>query len=328
MHRQRAFAYAFDFQPQWEAWLQGEYTFYCRLHQQQTVAGTDALPVVADDSILAFNVSITIEADEQARSPDKGYYSADEKTYTNKRVSLSFDIEMAGSGTVDVPPAIAPVLLMCQLAETINAATSVVYAPVSGSTETATIYMEIDDVLYKVLGAKGSLSVDPAIKSYNKASVTATGLYLTPVDTDVGTPVFTDFNEPLECSEANSELLVNAVAVDGVSFSYDLGQDNQIRESTETKQIANLNRQGSGEITCWMNDLSAFNPYTLYDAHTKVPIKWTTGLVAGSIIEYDLAAALLGSPQPTDLEGVAGYTIPLTPYSTGAGDNEFTITFK
>lgn len=293
----------------------------------EATAGVDAAPTVADDAMLAFNVGLTIESDEQSRNPDKGYYSAPEKTYTNKRVTLTGEIEMAGSGTAGTPPAIGPLIIGCGFDETVTAATSVEYLPVSGSSETVTIYLNIDGVLFKALGAKGSLSINPAIGSYNKANFTFTGLYLTPVDDPLAAGDFSGFIAPEDCSKENSTLTVGGVNVDGQSLNYEQGNDNQLRESTETKLIANLDRQGSAQISCWMNPLSDFNPYTSFDAHTKVAIEWTTGLTAGNITKYTMASALLGAPQPADLNGVAGYNIPVTPYSTGAGDNEISILF-
>ena len=296
------------------------------LIKKETTAGVDSIPVAATDSMLGFNVALTLDADEKTRNPDKGYFAASEKSYTNKKFTLTFDLELAGSGTAGTAPAIGPALIMCGMSETIVAVTSVEYKPVSGSTETASIYLNIDGTLYKALSCKGSIKINPAIDDYSKASVTVTGLYLAPADAALVPGVFTNFIAPVDCTKETCELSVNSVLVDGRSFSYDQGNDNQLKQSTETKVIANVDRQGSAEITCWINPQATFNPYSLFEAHTKVPVYWTSGIVAGNICKVTLPSAQLGAPQVGDLDGVAGYTIPLTPHST-TGDNEFNIFF-
>jgi len=296
------------------------------LIKKETTAGVDAVPVAATNSMLAFNVALTLDADEKARNPDKGYYASPEKSYTNKKFSLSFDVEVAGSGTAGTAPAMGAALIMCGMSETVVAVTSVTYAPVSGSTETATIYLNIDGTLFKATSCKGSINMTPAIDDYNKASITVTGLYLKPVDAALVPGVFTSFQAPVDCTKETCALSINSVLVDGRSFSYDQGNDNQLKQSTETRVIANVDRQGSAEVTCWINPQSTFDPYALFEAHTKVPIFWTSGIVAGNITQVNLPAAQLGPPQVGDLDGVAGYTIPLTPHSS-TSDNEFNIVF-
>lgn len=297
------------------------------LLKSEVTAGVDSLPVVASNSLLAYNMSLTLDADEKSRNPDKGYYAAPEKTFTNKRFSMSFDIELAGSGTAGTAPAIADALIMCGMLETVVPATSVAYTPVSGSDETATIYLNIDGTLFKILGAKGTLTINPAIGDYTKATVNIIGFYLAPSDVALTPGDFSGFVAPVDCTKEECELSIDSVLVDGVSFNLTQNNTNEQRESTETKVIANLNRQPSGEMVAWINPQATFNPYSLFEDHSKVPVYWISGTTAGNIVKIDCPNAQLGAPQVTDSNGVAAYTIPFTPHSTSAGDDEFSITF-
>lgn len=294
----------------------------------EVTSGTDAVPVAATDAIQASNVSLTIEADEQTRETEKSYFEVAQTSYTNKRVSLSFDVEVVGGGAADTPPAIAPVLLMCQYTETIVASTSVTYTPSSGNSTSSTVYLNIDGILYKTTYAKGSINYNFAIGDVPRATVTLTGLYLTPTDVALVNGNYSAFRVPIKCTKDNSTMSIHGTLVDGVSLSYDQGNENSLKESTETIAIANTNRQGSCEVTCWANPLATFNPFTLWEGETKGVVYWENGLVAGDIIRLTMPAAQIGTVQPADTsDGVSGYTVPVLPFSDSSGDNEHSLIF-
>lgn len=297
------------------------------LIKTETTSGTDAVPTAAANAIQAFNVSLSVEADEQSRQQNRSYFTAPEKSYTNKRFTLSFDIELAASGTAGTAPAIGPIFTMCQYSETVVASTSVTYAPASSSTDTSTIYLNIDGILFKAVGAKGSMNIDFTIGSYAKATVTATGLYLTPTDVPITAGTYTAFRAPINCSQEESTLTIHGTTVDGRALTLSQGNDNQLRESTETKVIETLDRQVSAEARFWMPSVATLDVYDIFDQHTKNAVVWTNGTTAGDIITLNLPQAQLGAPAPTNDEDVAGFTVPITPYSTASGDDEHTIVF-
>ena len=295
------------------------------LIKSEVVTGTDPIPTVADNAILAYNAALTLDADEKTRSPDKGFFSAPEKTFTNKRFGLTFEVEVAGSGTAGTAPKISPILLMAGMSETIVALTSVEYKPVTGSTETATFYLNIDGTLYKSSSCKASIKIDEAIDDYGKMTVTVVGFYLSPVDSPLLPGDFSGFIPPVDNTEKNTVMNINGINVDGVTFSYDQGNSNALKQSTETKVINNDDRQGTADVSVWINEQSYFNPYPLFENHTKVPVFFEAGIVAGNIVRITLPNAQLSAPQVANLNGVAGYNISLTPHSTAAGDDEFSI---
>lgn len=297
------------------------------LIKTETTSGTDAVPTAVANAIQAFNVSLSVEADEQSRQPNRSYFSAPEKSYTNKRFTLSFEIELAASGTAGTAPAIGPIFTMCQYSETIDPGTSVTYAPASSSTDTSTIYLNIDGILFKAVGAKGSMNIDFTIGSYAKATVTATGLYLTPTDVPITAGTYTAFRKPVDCSKEESTLTIHGTTMEGRALTLTQGNDNQLRESTETKVIETLDRQVSAEARVWMPSVATMDVFGAFDQHTKDAVAWINGTTAGDIVTLNMPQAQLGAPAPADDEGAAGFTIPLTPYSTASGDDEHNIVF-
>jgi hypothetical protein len=83
---------------------------------------TDALPD-GTDAILIRNLTVTpIEADVVSRDLIRPYLGNSDQLLAQARVSLSFEVEMAGSGTGATAPRFGSLLKACGMAETTTAA--------------------------------------------------------------------------------------------------------------------------------------------------------------------------------------------------------------
>lgn len=300
------------------------------LAKVETTVGTDASPTTADDAIEVFNFTATPEADEQTRTPNKPFFSNDRKSYGNKRWTLSFDIDFAGSGAVDGKPAIDPILLACKHVGTQNAGVNYSYKPDSSATTTATIYFFLDGILHKGLGCSGSVDINAKIGETTKGSVSMMAEYVTPVDqTPTGTPDFSSFRIPVLNSEANSELSLHGTLIHGTSFSLNQGNTNDFKESTEVKFVAYTDRKTTSTIEFWMQDLAEVNPYALWESETGGVVYWQVGTAAGERVRFTMPNAQVGTPKPQDAGDLAGYSLELTPHPTPTGeDDEYEIIFS
>ena len=74
-----------------------------------------------------------------------------------RQASLSFKVELRGSGTAGTAPALGKLLKACGMGETIVAGTSVTYAPISTSIPSVTIALYRDGVKKQIRGARGSV---------------------------------------------------------------------------------------------------------------------------------------------------------------------------
>lgn len=97
------------------------------LSKIETTYATDSSPA-GTDAILVRNLDITpIEADVVSRDLIRPYLGNYDQLLAQTRVSITFEVEMAGSGTAGTAPKFNSLLRACGLAETILA------APVTGS---------------------------------------------------------------------------------------------------------------------------------------------------------------------------------------------------
>lgn len=89
----------------------------------------DALPD-GTDAILIRNLTVTpIEADVVSRDLIRPYLGNSDQLLAQARVSMSFEVEMAGSGAAGTAPRFSSLLRACGMAETITA------APITGSSQ-------------------------------------------------------------------------------------------------------------------------------------------------------------------------------------------------
>lgn len=122
----------------------------------------------ANDVILVENVDFSYEGVRMhERAPVKSTLGKEQSVYAGSLAKLSFSAELKGSGAAGTAPEIGNALRACGMGETVVASTSVTYAPVSASVESATIYYYQDGRLQKMTGCRGtvelSLSVDSSI---------------------------------------------------------------------------------------------------------------------------------------------------------------------
>jgi len=92
------------------------------LAKTETTYGTDSSPV-GTDAILVKELEITpIEADVVSRDLIRPYLGNSDQLLANTRVSITFQVELAGSGAAATAPRFSSLLKACGMAETTTAA--------------------------------------------------------------------------------------------------------------------------------------------------------------------------------------------------------------
>ena len=128
------------------------------LAKAESTYGTDSTPTEAANALLISNVSITpLAASNVDRDLIRPYFGHSEQLVGPNYVQMSFDVELAGSGTAGTAPAYGPLLKACGFTETATASVRTEYTlntPVTGS---VTIYYYSDGVRHKALGCRGNV---------------------------------------------------------------------------------------------------------------------------------------------------------------------------
>jgi len=147
----------------------------------------DSLPVPTLNAILVMEPSWAHEGLRMVeRNPVRASLAPLKSIYGGSLMTITFSVEIKGSGTIAVAPEFGVLLRSCGKAETITALTSVAYDPASVGYESCTMVYNEDGIQRKLTGCRGDVSYDFETGSYGKASFTMTGHIAT--ETDVPLP--------------------------------------------------------------------------------------------------------------------------------------------
>jgi hypothetical protein len=132
------------------------------LAKTEATYGTDSSPA-GTDAILVKELEITpIEADVVSRDLIRPYLGNSDQLLANTRVSITFQVELAGSGTAATAPRFSSLLKACGMAETTTAAaiTGTAQAGSAGSITLAAAASATDDIyngmIITITGGTGS----------------------------------------------------------------------------------------------------------------------------------------------------------------------------
>jgi len=197
------------------------------LAKVESTKGTDAVPTAGANAIRHISASPTKNQDNLDRVVVKTTMGNLPHLVGKQTMQLEIVAELHGSGVVDTPPELSPLLRACGFAETINASTSVEYDPLTNAIESCTIYHYHDGLLWKYIGAVGTFTIDSTINQVVTITFTMQAVYALPVATAL--PASPSFNatDPIVASSADTvsdgaSIAVGAFAVDAGNEVVDL----------------------------------------------------------------------------------------------------------
>lgn len=300
------------------------------LLETETTYGTDPTPDGAD-AVLVRDLNITpLQSDVVSRNLIRPYLGASEQLLANTRVECTFSVELAGSGTAGTAPRYGKALLACGMSQTIVASTSVTYAPVSSSFGSCTIYYNIDGVLHKVTGARGTFTINGSVGEIPTIDFTFTGIYNTPTDTALPAVTYGNQATPLVFKNGNTtdfQLLSYAGCLQSVSF--DVGNSLVYRELVGcTKEVLLTDRAATGSVTLEAVTMATKNYFTaaLSDG-TLGNLLFQHGQTAGNIIDFASTRVDIGDVSYSDQDGIHMLNIPYTCVPSTSGNDEFSLVY-
>lgn len=297
--------------------------------------GTDATPA-GTDAVLTSNLQIQPYAGPVvSRNLDRSTLGGETQINTNPQVQLTFDVEIAGSGSAGTAPAYADLLKACGFAESDPSptGTSKIYTPVSSSWSSVTLYFFHDGQRHKVLGARGNMSLSLTRGEIPRYSFTFIGQYSTPTAASASGVNTSDYTVPVPVTNTNTPTftmggspLTDLVAE---SLTIDMGNNVVPRNVINDNEIHITDRNVTGNCVVeavlpttkdWFTDAvesdSGINLQTMQLIH---------GTTSGNIVQIDAPAVQLSSVAQNESDGILVYNfgMMLTPSS---GNDEITIT--
>jgi hypothetical protein len=381
-----------------------------KLTRKQTVLakiestyGTDPTPTGSANAILVRNLTVNpIAAETVGRDVIRSYLGESDQLLANKRVEMTFEIEMAGAGAAGTAPAYGPLLRACAMAETTVASAvtgtaqagasgtitlaagasstddiyngliitltggtgsgqakrivdyvgstkvatvidawgttpdgtstysigaGVTYKPVSDNMESVTIYVNVDGVLHKLLGARGNVEMNITAQQIPVFNFSFTGVYVAATDTAAPTTVYTAWQTPLVANVSNTPTSVFFGQDDLVVESMTLNVNNTVnfRALIGDEYVQITDRRSNGQLVFEATPLADLDVFTAAADNTTGIFEIIHGTAAGNRVALSGRKVDLGNPTYGDSNGIVMINCPVA-YIPYAGNDEFVIT--
>lgn len=295
----------------------------------ESTYGTDSVPTGAE-AILVRNLEITpVSGDVVSRDLIRPYMGNSDQLIANTKVECSFEVELAGSGVAGTAPQYGPALRACGLSQVIVASTSVTYAPVSASFESASIYYNSDGILHKVTGCRGTFTMSCNVGQIPTLQFQMTGIYNAPTDTALATPTYTNQATPLIFRDGNTSAF-QFFSFAGCLASIDFNLSNNIiyRELVNcTKEAVITDRKPAGTVMIETPTLAQKDYFAAALASATGSNTFLHGTTAGNRVTFSSPQSDLISPTYGDDNSVMMLNLSYVSLPTSAGNNEFSLVY-
>lgn len=299
------------------------------LAKTETTYGTDSTPAGAD-AIEVRNIEITpLQSDVVSRDLIRPYLGQYEQLLAQTHVEMTFEVELAGSGTAGTAPRYDSLLKACGMASTIVASTSVTYAPVSSSFSSATIYFNNDGVRHRLTGARGSFSLNCEVGQIPYISFTFMGIYNAPTDSAAPTPIYGAQAVPLIFRDGNtSGFSLFSYAGCLQSLELDLANEMVYRELVGcTKEVLITDRKPAGTVVIEAPTIAQKDYFAIALSNATGNLSFQHGTTAGNRVTIASPQTDIGSPTYTDQDGIQMLSLPYVAIPTSSGNDELSIAY-
>lgn len=291
----------------------------------ETLVGADAVQVQGLKPNLAEDLRM-IE-----REIIRSSFNPEQAVYGGSLIGFQFEVELKGSGTIDVPPRYGDLLRACGLTETVNAAASVVYTPTStlASIESCTIgYKEGGN--YRIAkGCRGTFSVDLTAGKYGKVSFSMKGRISSETAAAAPTPT-TETTVPH--AFVGATFVIGAYAAPISALKMDIANNVVVSPNPNDAEgfgaIRIVGRATKGSVDPERELISTKDYVGLFRAGTQQAIQTgVIGTVSGNRFALAIPKAYFRNTGAGDRDEILTYDIEFSAADTnGADDFSLTLT--
>jgi len=287
-----------------------------------TLAATDAVMVRVRPDFQP------MVADAIEREQLRPFFGGFTQELVNKYVAITFQVELAGSGTAGTAPRYAPLLLACGHSATTNAST-ITYAPATTNLSSCTIDFNVDGNAHRMTGCRGSLNIVGEVRRFPYIEFTIWGLYNAPTATAL--PAATYSNQAAARPFADTFTTFSVASHTNCLASFNLQQGNEMNYDeliSCTNSINIIDRRASGNFTIEAPSISTkdFFAAALATATTTGQLVQNVG-ATGNIVTINIPQLDLGAPAYAERNGKEMLSLPFTAPPSSAGNDDYSIVY-
>lgn len=300
--------------------------------------GVDPTLSAGSNAILISNLTANpINAQNVDRELLRAYMGASEQLVGDRFVELTFDVELAGSGTAGNAAAWGCLLEACGWDEN-DAGAYITYTPITSAIISLRMEYYDSGVKHAVAGARGRVEFVLGQGERPVMRYTFMGLYATPTAVSVPSATLTAFQKPLVVTNANSGDVTFGVTYSAGANSggtaypsrgLNLNSGNNVVHTPLLggEEVDITDRQVTGTVEL---DLTAAQEVTFMgtvEANSTQTMGFQHGADAGNIVLLYAPAVQLINPKKVDYNGrrLIGFDMRLVPSS---GNDELVIVTK
>ena len=216
----------------------------------ETTYGTPAT-VEGSHAVLASDLSVNmLEGNVADRNNITGFMGNQGGITVGRKITASFGVEFAGSGTANTAPAWGKLLRACGMGEVIGA-NDVTYTPVGSGFESVTMLYRIQKVQQRLKGARGKFSLQLDSQTIPMMMFEFESLYDAPtVESIALAGVDTSaFKAPLGQTKDTGEVTFLGSPVRMQKLTIDLGVEVQFVEDVGSESVEIVGREGSVNLS-------------------------------------------------------------------------------
>jgi hypothetical protein len=301
------------------------------LAKVETTYGVDAMPGAADAIVTSQVKPTPIDITSVARNLDKPNSGADQELTADYWAMIEFSVEAAGSGTLGTPPAFGKLLRACRCLETAVELTSVTYTPYRPSTTSLTFAFYLDGNLHKLLGARGTFTLEVNSQGIPYLKFRFWGLHVQPGSAALpATTGWGAFQVPTVVNYDNTAtptLHGNASVLK--RFTFDAGNDVKVFNNPGEREVRIIAHRARGNIGILAPPISAIDYFTIARNSTLGTMKLEHGTEPERRWFFEAASNTVQILKPSygDDEGRATIESELLFVPTSAGNDEWQLRF-
>lgn len=284
------------------------------LAKKEATYNVDPAPTAAANAVLTRNFRTSpVESDTLDRNLDVSSRGALRTAVTNRRQTIEYEVELAGSGAAGTAAAwmellegcgmAAPVLTAATKAEQKFAAAGVALSSIAHHHWKATQRR-------RGLGSRGTFGLTFAAGAYPFARLAYTALLPAgaPVDTLAPTaPTLTRWKEPVEVNLENTDFTLDGFAPAMKELTIDAEAAVALRSLVGARYVTRGNHKLNFRAVIEAPELAAKNYWSLINS--EVVLALTHGTVAGNIVELAAARAQILKIDESEEDDVLMMTI-------------------
>lgn len=306
--------------------------------QLEATYGTSPGAFNTTHGILVANATFKIERDVEPRELLEGHMGGSEHLVAARRATISFEVELAGSGTAGTAPPWGILLRACGMAETITASTGVEYTPATTGHESVSIKYFIDGVAYVARGCRGNVEFRLDAYKIPKMMFTFQGFDTRASEAAIATQDFSDWMRPLVITDDNAGDIklggsyTGMWAVGGTSLpsrglSIDLGNNVSHVKMLGGEAVDIVARESSGKMAVALSAADEVSWRDDINDNVLTSLGFNFGTTDGNKFSLFCPAVQRIAPDIEDYEGRALVSTELR-ILPDAGNDEITLAVK